>query len=99
MTKKTSSKKTASSADKKSGSVKKALKFTATEADQSGHKIYVFKAKASVLFGALSINRRLESKDKDEGYQRVLSASRVQAITRHIAQKRPIPTAIIVSFD
>jgi DGQHR domain-containing protein len=59
----------------------------------------VFKAKASILYAALSINRRVEKGKKDEGYQRVLSPSRVQAITRHIAQKKPIPTAIVVCFD
>jgi DGQHR domain-containing protein len=99
-TKKATTKKKATvKADKKTGVVKTPLKFTASEVEQSGHKVYVFKAKASVLYAALSINRKIEGGTKDEGYQRVLSPSRVQAITRHIAQKRPIPTAIIVSFD
>ncbi len=98
-TRKASKKKTAKKAqsEKKSGHVAKPLKFIASEIEQSGHKLYVFKAKASVLFAALSINRRIE--DKDEGYQRVLSPSRVQAITRYITQKRSIPTAIVISFD
>jgi DGQHR domain-containing protein len=59
--------------------------------------LYLFKAKASLLYEALSINRRIP--DKDEGYQRVLSLSRVQAITRYVRQNRAIPGAIIVSLD
>lgn len=98
-TRKATKKKTAKTAQahKKSGKVDKPLRFAASEVEQSEHKLYVFKAKASVLFAALSINRRIE--DKDEGYQRVLSPSRVQAITRYITQKRSIPTAIVISFD
>ena len=84
-------------AHKQSGEAKQSLKFAATLVEQSGHKLYLFRAKASVLYAALSINRRIEK--KDEGYQRALSVSRVQAITRHITQKKPIPTAIIVCFD
>lgn len=84
---------------KHSGHVKRPLKFAASELTQTGNKLYIFKASASVLFNALSINRRIESKDKDEGYQRVLSISRVQAIARYISQKKPIPGAIIVCFD
>jgi DGQHR domain-containing protein len=82
---------------KKTGKVAKPLTIPAIEVEQSEHKLYVFKARASVLFAALSINRRIE--DKDEGYQRVLSPSRVQAITRYVTQKRSIPTAIVISFD
>ena len=73
------------------------LRFPAIAITQTTTTLYVFKAKASVLFGALSINRRIE--DKDEGYQRALSVGRVQAIRRYIANKNPIPGAIVVSFD
>lgn len=82
---------------KHSGHVEKPLTFIAVEIVQTATKLYVFKAKASVLFGALSINRRIE--EKDEGYQRTLSVSRVQAISRYITQKKPIPGAIVVCFD
>lgn len=99
MTKKSAKKSQLDTAGKKSGAVKRPLRFAANEAEQGGNKVYVFKAKASILYDALSINRRVEKDKKDEGYQRVLSPSRVQAITRHIAQKKPIPTAIVVCFD
>jgi DGQHR domain-containing protein len=79
--------------------VARQLKFPAYEVVQTVHNLYLFKAKASVLYNSLSINRKIDSKDKDEGYQRVLSPSRVQAITRYILQKKAIPGAIIVSFD
>ena len=82
---------------KKTGEVSKPLKVLASEVQQLDHRLYVFKAKASILYASLSINRRVE--DKDEGYQRVLSPSRVEAITRHIIQKRSIPSAIVVCFD
>ena len=82
---------------KHTGSIKRALKYPAIEIHQSSHTFYIFKANASDLFKSLSINRRIEN--KDEGYQRVLSPSRVQAITRYILQKRPLPGAIIVDLD
>ncbi len=82
---------------KKIGNIPRALKVPATQVTQGNHTLYLFKAKASVLYDALSINRRIA--DKDEGYQRVLSPSRVQAITRYVRQNRTIPGAIIISLD
>jgi len=64
---------------------------------QGTDTLYLFSARASVLFSALSINRRIEG--KDEGYQRTLSPARVGAITKHILAHRPIPGSIIVSFE
>jgi DGQHR domain-containing protein len=81
----------------KVGRLGRALKVDAIEVIQGKHTLYLFKAKASVLYDAFSINRRIP--DKDEGYQRVLSVSRVQAITRYVRQDRTIPGAIIVSLD
>lgn len=82
---------------KKTGSLQRPLRFPALEVNQSSNKLYVFKADASTLYGALSINRRIEG--KDEGYQRTLSVGRVQSITSYIKQKRTMPGAIIVCFD
>ena len=79
------------------GSIKHPLTYPALEIDQSSHKLYIFKALASELYKSLSINRRIEN--KDEGYQRSLSPSRVQAITRYITQKHAVPGAIIVCLD
>jgi DGQHR domain-containing protein len=97
------SKKRATKQDKEAGSKKhvgkvtQPLKFTAIPVTQTKHTLYLFTAKASTLFRSLSINRRIE--DKDEGYQRVLSPSRVNAIARYVLAKRTIPGAIIVSLD
>jgi DGQHR domain-containing protein len=82
---------------KKVGSISKPLRVSALQVTQSNHRLYMFTVKASVLFAALSINRRVA--DKDEGYQRVLSPSRVQALTQYILQRKPIPGAIIISLD
>lgn len=84
-------------ASKHTGVVKQTLKFPAIEFKQSSHTLYIFKADASVLYNCLSISRRFAN--KDEGYQRALSPSRVQAITRYISQKRPLPGAVIVCLD
>lgn len=73
------------------------LSFPAIPVVQSGMTLYLFREKASKLFACISINRRVE--DKDEGYQRALSPSRVDSIKRYIKGKHVIPGAIIVSFD
>ena len=82
---------------KKTGTINRSQHFPAIVVTQTSTTLYVFKAKASVLFKSLSINRRIE--DKDEGYQRALSVGRVQALTKYIVSRKPIPGAIIVSFD
>lgn len=82
---------------KHTGAIKHPVKYPAIEIRQNTHKLYLFKWKAPDIFKSLSINRRIEN--KDEGYQRSLSPSRVQAITRYITQKRAIPGAIIVCLD
>jgi DGQHR domain-containing protein len=83
--------------EKHSGELKKSLTFSALKVTQSTSTLYIFKASASVLYKALSINRRVEN--KDEGYQRALSSSRVRSIANYIKAKRAIPGAIIVSLD
>jgi len=84
--------------NKHTGVVAKALKVQAFEMHQGVSVLYLFKTNASVLFAAFSINRR--SEHKDEGYQRVLSPSRVEAVRRYIVdRKKSIPGAIIVAID
>jgi DGQHR domain-containing protein len=82
---------------KHTGKLKKERTFNALRVTQSTTTLYVFKASASLLYKMLSINRRIE--DKDEGYQRALSVSRVGAIAKFIKTKRAIPGAITVSLD
>jgi DGQHR domain-containing protein len=98
--KKAASKQAATSSSltgKKAGSLLSPLVTDALKVEQGSHTLYVVKEKASVLYGALSINRKIEG--KDEGYQRVLSSSRVQALKRFIAQKNPVPGAIVVCLE
>lgn len=72
-------------------------KYPCIEVVQDDHKLYLFEAPASDLWKILKINHRIE--DKDEGYQRVLSPSRVRAISRFIQRKNPLPLSILVTFD
>lgn len=82
---------------KHSGKLKEERTFPALRVTQSATTLYLFTASASLLYNMLSINRRVE--DKDEGYQRALSVSRVGSIAKFIKTKRAIPGAITVSLD
>ena len=86
-----------SETQKKTGVVKTKLSFPAVELTQGHHKMYMFAAKASLLFDAVSINRRIT--DKDEGYQRTLALGRIQAVSKHFLQKRAVPSAIVIAFE
>lgn len=97
MTKKKRSAKSTKSSAKHIGQVRQGLRVPAMKVTQTDHVLFLFRARASVMFRAFSINRRIQ--DKDEGYQRVLSPSRVQAIARYIQRRRPIPGAIVVSLE
>ena len=58
--------------------------------------LYVFAAHAKTLDTVLEINQR--ESDKDIGYQRTLSESRVRSISDFVHKKNEIPTAIVVSL-
>ena len=73
------------------------MKFSAIEIQQGKNHFFSFVCKASELWNFSEINQRQE--DKDQGYQRVLSSSRVRRITEFIAQGNAIPGAIIISCD
>jgi DGQHR domain-containing protein len=64
---------------------------------QGTHTIYLFAAKASELWSVVSINERQE--DKEEGYQRVLSPSRVRALANYIKSGKTLPLSVLVTFD
>lgn len=64
---------------------------------QENQKLVYFSANAHLLWKILEINRREE--DKEKGYQRVLSPSRVRAIAKYIQSGNCIPMSILVSFD
>lgn len=66
-------------------------------AHQADKELYCFSMKAKDLYQIVDINKR--KPDADEGYQRILSASRVQTIAKYIDSDRVIPTCILVSLE
>src|SRR5262245_19429942 len=72
------------------------LKVQAIKFEQNGVTICIFSMDASVLWGFVSINRMIE--DKEQGYQRTLSVSRVKAVSDYILAGNPITTSILISL-
>jgi DGQHR domain-containing protein len=82
---------------KKVGKLPTSRSFQAVPIRQGNHTLYSFSEKASGLWSFVSINRREEN--KDEGYQRVLSNSRVRAVADYILARNIIPGSIIIALD
>lgn len=82
---------------KKIGQAQTAWRIPAIRFKQHDKYLYVFHAKASELYSRLSINRRIEN--KDEGYQRTLSTSRILAVAKFIERKKVIPSSVLITFD
>ncbi|BDE72774.1 DGQHR domain-containing protein [Delftia lacustris] len=76
---------------------KKKLTIPCIPIKQGGKTLYMFTADAKKLWRILQINQR--DSDKDTGYQRVLSPSRLRSITRFISSGNPVPTSILVSLS
>lgn len=72
-------------------------KFDSIEVSQNNQEFYIFKCKASELWKFSEVNQRQE--DKDVGYQRVLSKSRVNKLKNYITEGNSIPGSIIISCD
>lgn len=83
--------------DKKTGELLKPMKIKALPVTQGAHTFYVFVLDAKTLWSFASISRRHE--EKDEGYQRVLSTSRVDSAVKFIESGQPIPNSILVSLE
>ncbi|MDB5870886.1 MAG: hypothetical protein JWQ07_328 [Ramlibacter sp.] len=75
----------------------KTTKFKCIPIKQGTTTLYAFAASAKSLWKLVQINTR--DPDKDKGYQRILSPSRVSSIAKYISAKNPIPTSILVSFS
>ncbi len=73
------------------------LKYKYLTFKQGIYDLVMFSAPAAEIWEIFSINRRVE--DKDEGYQRTLSESRVRAIAKYIKESNPIPLSILVSIE
>lgn len=76
---------------------KKSLTVKYIPVKQGKHKLYFFSMPANQLWERVKINRREE--DKDEGYQRTLSTSRVNAISRYVKDGHTIPLSVLISLD
>lgn len=66
-------------------------------ATQGGRDLVCFPMKAKELFNLVDINKR--DPDKNTGYQRVLSMSRVESIAKYLNAGNQIPTCILISLD
>jgi DGQHR domain-containing protein len=64
---------------------------------QGLHQLVFFKVKAKELWELVEINQR--DSDKDTGYQRVLSESRVAAVKKYIERGNSIPTSILIALN
>jgi DGQHR domain-containing protein len=87
-------KKTAAAAKKKAKS--KTVSFPCITVTQGAHTLYLFSASAKTLWSVVRINER--DSDKDVGYQRVLSPSRLRAIAKFIQSGKPVPNSVLISF-
>lgn len=67
------------------------------EFQQNNRTLYLFNEDAKKMWQILSINRKIEN--KDEGYQRALSQSRVKAISKYIDSGFIIPQSLLISLD
>lgn len=64
---------------------------------QGCHEFYVGTANAKDLWDVVKINQRIS--DKEEGYQRALSVSRVRSISRYVNNGNPIAPSIVITLD
>ncbi len=73
------------------------LEFPCIPMTQGKHILYCFVISARTLSDLVRINRR--DTDKETGYQRPLSPSRVKAIANYIDGKNSIPNSILIALD
>lgn len=76
---------------------KRFYKYKLNKVEQGKYTLVQFFASAKELWTLVSINRKVE--DKDEGYQRTLSTSRVRSIAKYIDAGNPIPVSILLTLD
>ena len=72
------------------------LRYRAVPVKQNEEDLYIFAAPAADLYEILDINER--DSDKDQGYQRALSLSRVRSVSDFVNAKHEIAPAIVVSL-
>lgn len=73
------------------------VSFQCIPVRQGPYDLVTFVAKAKTIWSIVKVNRR--ESDKDVGYQRTLSTSRVRSLQQYIDAGNFIPNSVLVSFD
>lgn len=73
------------------------IEIPAVKFKQGSHSMYFFHAEAKKMWKIFAINKKIE--DKDEGYQRTLSQSRVKAISKYVDAGNPITQSLLIALD
>lgn len=73
------------------------LSFPCLNATQGKYNLACFVAPAKTIWKIVRVNTR--DPDKETGYQRILSTSRVNAIVRYIDANNSIPNSILICLD
>jgi DGQHR domain-containing protein len=90
-------KKVAKKVAKKAAKTAVTIELPCIDFQQGSQPLVFFHIKAKALWEIVSINQKIE--DKDEGYQRSLSGSRVKAIAKYVDGNNTLPQSLLVSFD
>ncbi len=73
------------------------IDFPCLIAKQGNRQLISFVISAKKLWSIVKVNMKEE--DKDTGYQRALSITRVGIIARYIESSKSIPNSVLISFD
>lgn len=73
------------------------IEIPCIEFKQHTHTLYFFNEDAKKMWRIFAINTKIE--DKEEGYQRTLSQSRVKSIAKYIDAGNPITQSLLISLD
>ncbi|MHC5310940.1 DGQHR domain-containing protein [Myroides sp. LJL116] len=72
--------------------------YTAIEINQNGQILYLFSMSAKTIYDKFSVSRRVE--DKEKGYQRSFSATRLKQIANYLNKESGfLPNSILVNID
>jgi len=97
MAKKPVSKAAKSTTRRPQAGTRKTVSFPCSVFKQGRYELILFLAEAKELWKLVQVNRLEE--DKDEGYQRAASPSRVKKIAEFIGNGNAIPLSVLIAFD
>jgi len=75
----------------------KHVEFQCRKFKQGDYELFLFVCSGKELWKLVQVNRRVE--DKDQGYQRALSTSRVKRIASYVQDGNALPGTVLISFD